>query len=402
MTEAWDQELSLLLQKAELADFHVSSEWIVAAETYGDLLRKRLLASVATEARFQNVLDDWARYRYQLDQIIDSKSAWKVFETIQAEANRTGSYRTYSLAGDAVEQLIGQLDADQLVSTARARLRHFWNSRQTDTGWGWGVINKRPYFMSYDGSGAKSLVPADFVLAHAIWKLDQRDDTTSELLDNPVETTIVPELLRLSYRDQKIRVLAAELGGTVMEQFERQRSEGGRGWSADNDSRLNEYVAGQFVRRSFWEGLNSPTPLGAEFRQQHSSQALELAETLLQKSHSLTSLPTWMNFLFLEVKGRDPLARDFWKRFSARIEVEESIRPWAVAVRWSYLARIRPVPSATEFAACLPTTLTSSTMVTTPEQSLSSLAPDAQAEIIRQSLATLARSCRRRTLIRRH
>jgi hypothetical protein len=225
------------------------------------------------------------------------------------------------------------------------------------------------------------------VLAHVIWKLDQKWDAEWNDQDNPVEREIVPELIRLSYLDQQATKMATVLGGSILNEFNRRQQRQVHSFIENNDASQNDYIEGQFVARDFWQSLNAVGPAGAKFRKKHSQQALELAEQFLNKSFSLTSLPNWTDFLFLEVEDRESLARNVWKSFRAKVETDKTHRPWALGVLWSYLARIRPMPPASDFVAAFPKQPSSFSDFGNPEQTLSLLPVDLRLQVTQDCIA---------------
>ncbi len=391
ITEEWHRDTTTLMEKARLADYKIDADWISAADTYFHFVRNALIAAIPKEPQFRQVLIDWAKSRYHLDQVTDADSAWYALEAIQAQVDKKGAYQTNSLTGDAVEYLVERLDSDRAIAMAKTKLKRLSTISVAGFGYGWGSELGKPCFSTSFQTPQTDRKPSDFVLAHVIWQLDQKWDAQSNDHDNPVEREIVPELIRLSYLDPQATKLAVILGGSTLNEFNRRQQRLVYSFKENSDPTKNEYLEGQYISRDFWQSLNAVGPAGANFRKEHSYQALELAEQLLNKSFSLTSLPNWTEFLFLEVEGREPLARDFWKTFRDKVEADRSHSPWRLSVLWSYLARIRPMPPASEFVAAFPKKSPSYGDFNNPEQTISLLPVDLRLQVTQGCIAEAAK-----------
>ncbi len=391
MTEEWHRDTTILLEKARLMDYRVDADWISAADTYFHFVRNALIAAIPKEPQFQHVLADWAKSRYHLDQVTNKVSAGRALEAIQAQVDKDGAYQTNSITGDAVEYLIDHLDSDRVIAIAKTKLKQLSTISAAGFGYGWGSELGKPCFSTSFHTPQTDRKPSDFVLAHVIWQLDQKWDAQSIDQDNPVEKEIVPELIRLSYLDPQATKLANVLGGSTLNEFNRRQQRQVYSFKESNDPMQNEYIEGQYVSRDFWQSLNAIGPAGAKFRKEHSQQALELAEQFLNKSFSLTSLPNWTDFLFLEVEDREPLARNFWKSFRDKVEADKNHQPWTLNVLWSYLARIRPMPQASDFVAVFPKQPSSFSDFGNPEQTLSLLPVDLRLRVAQDCIAEAAK-----------
>ena len=387
MTEEWHRDTTTLLEKARLMDYRVDAEWISAADTYFHFIRNTLIAAIPKEPQFQQVLTDWAKSRYHLDQVTDADSAWSAFESIQAQVDQEGSYQTNSITGDAVEYLVERLDSDRVIAIAKAKLKRLSTIMTAGFGYGWGSDHGKPCFSTSFQSPQAERKPSDFVLAHVIWRLDEKWDSESNDHDNAIEREIVPELIRLSYLDSQAEKLATILGGSALDEFIRRRQRQVHSFKKSDDPSKNESIENQPISRDFWQLVNAVGPAGARFRKENTHEALELAEHLLDKSLSLTSLPTWTDFLFLEVEGGKPLAHDFWNSFRDKVEADKNDRPWALGVLWSYLAKIRPLPTASEFVAVFPKQSPSYGDFGNPERALSLLPVDLRLQVVRDCIA---------------
>jgi len=393
ITAEWDQAVKTLLTRARLSDYHVSPDWVAVADSYSQLMRRTLQTAIVTEPELETVLSDWAKAHYQFDQSTGKDEAWRLFERIQREADQQGAYSTDSLAGDAVESLVDQLDANRVIAEAARRLRLRIAANNFGYGWGWHNRNGKQHFSNSPYSDADQTAPRDYVLAHVVWRLDQKWDAQQSSIDNAAERKLVPLLMQLGYRAPQIRKLCDILGGSAIDEFHRRGQAHIHSYQPSTDSSKNEYLSGgEFVLRDYWESLNAVGPAGASFRKRQPQSALDLAEVLLRKSHSLTSVPEWTRFLFLEVEGRDPLAKDFWKSFHTRVSTDPGVRGWAVGVQWDYLSRIHPLPPAADFVAAFPTESVKFGDYGNCEQSLTQLPPDLREEVTHECIQVAAKT----------
>jgi hypothetical protein len=266
MTEEWHRDTATILDKARLMDYKIDADWISAADTYFHLVRNAMIAVIPEEPEFQQVLTDWAKFRYHLDQATDAKSAWQALEAIQAQVDKEGSYHTKSIAGDAVEYLIERLDSDQVIRLAKSKLKSrstigfngfvnrwpvekgktfFWVSFQTPLEPG------EPHIKLSSDSPQANLKTSDFVLAHVIWQLDQKWNNQSRNGDNRIEREIVPELVRISHHDKTARELATIVGGSVLDEFSRRQQQHVHSFEKSDDPSKNISIGEQLISRDF-------------------------------------------------------------------------------------------------------------------------------------------------------
>ena len=374
MSEKWDRDVTQLIQQARLQDYEVSRDWSKAAAPLAAPIVMTIRGSLTSEPALQDLLDQWARNDYGIVGNLNPDQAWQIFERIREQADKSGEYDSGSVAGCAVEQLLDKLNPEQVVAAGEKRLAQMISSDAMTSGWSWRVQGGKRFFGTAAGFESATNTPADFVLAHALWRLDEKWDAQPSA-DNPVEARITPLLLRLSYRNSTTRSLAALLGGSAYDQFQQRRQRTVQGFDTRDPMKPTEWVEMQQVDKDFWEALNDPGPVGADFRRRRLEQIRGLADMLLAKSNLMgAELPKWTGFLFLEVEGSQSLAREFWPKFQAKVVGSASV--WQKeGLQWSYLSRIRPLPEVAEFVAAFPGTSDGSAPFMNSELALSTL-PD--------------------------
>ena len=186
---ARQKRIEKLLDIARLNDYAPGPEWFGAMETYNSDGWIAVREVMGKEPRMSQVLDGWTAWKYDLDRVTDSESAWKVFERIRAEADRRQYYMTSDITGRAVELLTPRLDPDRLVRFAHSIIRstqlYSWSSWQMNGRTQFGV-NYNPggfrtgadYVTGYSagGRGDRRLSAGDYAVAHAVWMLDESLD----------------------------------------------------------------------------------------------------------------------------------------------------------------------------------------------------------------------------------
>lgn len=391
MTKEWFRDTTDLLAKARLADYHVDREWISAVETFPGFIRPAIVDALPREPGFQQVLNDWATDRYHFDQATNSETAWQRFQSICQEADRLRVYHTDSTAGDAIELLLDKLDHQQVITAAEKRIASLQKEGASEIGWSWNPGSGKPWF-SYSPSYAGRLLASDFVLAHVIWKLNQKSPNSPGDRNNRIQEQISPRLLRLSYSQPMIRPVAETIGGSVVDEFHRRLQRGVHGYAPSSDASQNEFVDGEMILRNFWVAINSTDHAGANFRRTHAHQAVELAKQRLARSQGMMSIPGWMNYLFLEVEGREPLARDVWKSFEGACVSDPASKGHVLNLKWNYLARMRPIPDAAEFISVVQKTDVEQEPFFNPDTALAPLPDSLKFEIASRTLPILNKS----------
>jgi hypothetical protein len=343
------QRMEKLLDKARLNDYRVGGEWFEAMETFGQDGPITVRKAMDKEPDMINVLDDWARWRYELRKVTDAESAWQTFERICAEADELQSYSTASVAGRAVELLVGRLDAGRLVRRAvniiSSTYNYGWSSWPLNGRFQFGMTY-RPEGLStgfrritghWRGGGGGRLPVSGYAVAHAIWMLDESLDPRHDSQVNLVERKVVPALIcRHSDRMETLR-LAAHLGGPDIERFLQRRD-----WRVD-PRRLpfsrQVHVHGQDVNGSLFLLANLRSPMGREFRRQESRRLMNLADSFHLDSIEDYSLFGHNPFAFLFIDKY--LAKKYWPRFKART-LAHGKGYYALKQQFHYLVNMEP------------------------------------------------------------
>ncbi|MBN1591129.1 MAG: hypothetical protein JW888_16565 [Pirellulales bacterium] len=352
MLPNWDDETELLIQCARLADYQVDQDWIDAAESYGDRVWEAVRRESEDEPALDRVLDAWATQRYGLAGVRGPDSAWDTFEHIAAEADKQRGYSTDSPPGRAIELILPYLDAERLVDRAAKRITSFRTPPATSAAYG--ERGGQRFFMTLPPHAWDSLrlVPRDAVLAHAIWKLDERLDQQDNTRDNPIEQRITPALLRLDARPGNLFTMAGILGGREYEQFVLRHN-----WRAKpsdwSDFENVERVGSAEVNRWRYLAAHLDSPAGRAFRRKNVGPVFEMSEQIVRDSRDFGSsrFPDSLDYLFFDVAdGPGSLAERFWPSFDRLATNEPHSLNEAVAIRWNYLVRMQPRCTPERFA----------------------------------------------------
>jgi hypothetical protein len=308
------ERLEKMLDKARLSDYRVTGDWFTAMETFGSDGVLAVREAMDKEPEMMRVLDGWAVWKYGLDKVTDSKSAWKVFKGICDEAEMRGGYTTTSVAHRAVELLVEKLDPQQVADKAV------------------GHISSRSEVWS---SGVMIRPPANPV-AHAVWMLDELLDSRDDSQTNIIEKRVPAALIYRQYNREAALYRAAYLGGEDIERFLRRHN-----WRARPEQlpwKLRTH-GGMEVNRALFLLANMRGATGRQFRKDQSKRLFEMADDIhlmgIEESGVQGQGP--FGFLFIDKE----LALKYWPRFVARVATER--KHYALKYKFFYLMQMEPV-----------------------------------------------------------
>jgi hypothetical protein len=345
-----ERRLEMLLDRARLANYRPPDDWFDAIESFGEdaVIAMRRLS--ATEIQMEEILAQWAYRRYQLGQVADQASAWRTFETICAEADNQGFYSTVSIAGKAVELLCPRLNPETLAKRAIKIIRSV-----NSYGWNHWYLGGKPHFGYADrarglrtgarrttgawrGGGPDSLPMHAYVVAHAVWKMDEYLDTQDPQLENVIERKVVPAFLAENYDDINLVMLTNAIGSEALDCYLLRRD-----WRADAkripwDHQF--HVQGSEVNGWLYLLSILDSPGGESFRQEHAHRIREMADGVTARVDAVEELA----FLFVDLdKGEKSLACQYWPRFKT---LSRRRKRDAIVMQYEYLLRMEPVSTA--------------------------------------------------------
>jgi hypothetical protein len=344
------QRLEKMLDKARLSDYRVDADWFSTMETFGQDGPLAVRRAMEKEPDMINVLDDWAKWKYDLDQVTDAESAWSVFQRICAEADLLGSYSTAGVAGRAVELLAPHLDAERIVKRAVKLIRSTRNY-----GWGSWILNGRLQFgVSYRAEGLATgagrtlggwrggrgnrLPVGGYAVAHAVWMLDEFLDAQDNAHPNIVEREVVPALICWHNDWTPSLRIAACFGGPDIGSFLWRQN-----WRAGADQvpfKQRMHMAGEDVNGWLFLLANLRSPLGAKFRRERARTLMDMADRIHPESIEDYGLLGQNPFGFLFIDNN--LALKYWPRFRARTTSRDKGYR-ALKQQFHYLVNMEPV-----------------------------------------------------------
>jgi len=351
-----EQRMEALFDKARLADYKPSDEWFDAIETFGDDGILAIYRIISVEPQMDAVLTQWARYKYNLDRVVNEATAWKAFENICDEADRERIYSTAGVAGKAVELLIPQLNPDTLAKKANKLIcwdaSYQWNFSNVDSQKHFGYSEHPTSLMGgYQGYGSGSYTyPMHvYAVAHAVWKMDEYLDRQDPVGENIIEQKVVPAYVAQNYHHIHRLKLALHVGSKALDRYLLRQN-----WRADAD---NLPWGQQFS--SFGDDINGwvyllsniDSPAGRKFRKEQRDRVFGLADSLLEDSHGF-NWDTELDFLFLDLDmGQKSLAWQYWPRY--RTKVKKAFRPLdKLKFQFEYLSRMEPYSTAQMYVDC--------------------------------------------------
>ncbi|MBN1972799.1 MAG: hypothetical protein JW787_04125 [Sedimentisphaerales bacterium] len=349
-----------LLDIARLNDYSPAPAWFEAMETYNSDGWLAVRKAMEKEPDMLKLLDAWAVWKYDLDKVTDSKSAWTAFKRIYAEAEKKQSYLTSDIAGRAVELLVPKLDPQILVNNARRIIL----SVQNYTWYQWKMNDRTQFGMSdsdkglytgadqitsiFRGGGRTRLSPENCVFAHAVWKLDEILDWQDDTKPNIVENELVPVFIAQNYSDISMLQIAAHIGGPHIEQYLLRQN-----WRAD----VEELPFSQRIRGGLRKEVNGwlyllanlGTPAGEEFRRKNAQSVMDMADLVAENLRMRWN--NEMDFIFIDNHlGEKSLAYKYWQRFKETTAIKNF--PDALKLQYQYLIRMEPLSTVDMYVQC--------------------------------------------------
>lgn len=348
--------LENLYNQVRLANYTASDEWFEAIDTYGPGQWWHIRELAKAEPGWEQVLNNWARWKYGVDQSITGEEAWQLFHRICSNADREQYYHTADVAGMMVDLIAEKLDPNRLIDMAVPLLPHFRKYL-------YGVPRDRtPHYactdlwIPRDPLETSVLTVADnfparaLPIGHALVRLDAFLDPNGSVTENIIEDRLVPQIV-LNARPP-LMLLATALGGPDLAKFcIRQENP-----ATATDLGRHPYGVGGMVRG--WDGVNKwryllahmDEPKAMQFRNAHRNELLALADTLIEERWS-GDLIAELNFLFEDLhRGPDSLAMRYWPRFvmrHSRMDREDTAKQ-----NIEYLLRAEPLPTPAMYVQC--------------------------------------------------
>jgi hypothetical protein len=354
-----DRRLQTLLNQARLSDYHVSADWFRALETFDEDGWLALRRDAVQEPGMDEVLTQWARWKYNLDDVHSAVDAWDALQRVCREADDNGVYLTPGVAGRAVEILARQVDPDQLVRACAKVIADtssggfvMWKIGQqvqfgtadamdkmrfVGTDWYGNSSDEQGQFYGTSGNWGALQTPGKLVIAHALaemWK--------AGIAHEKIQSEIGPDLLAWHYDSILILplILAAEIGGPQVDAFLLAQPWQRTVTFSDREMTVfGVYPGGDDMNRWLYLLAQLNDLAGEAFRHEHATEILDMAGKQLQGS-----MIVWDSQLDYLLQDHD-LAWKFWPRFrdsfSKNSTAENNIR-----LEYTYLQKMNAPASA--------------------------------------------------------
>jgi len=375
----YDARVRQHIEQAAAAGVRVDAAWTSVAETFGNRGWQILREMIAKDARYQPILDQWARLHYSLPEPMTAADAGSALERVAAEAEAAGGYDTRSVAGAAVDLIVAHLDLDWLVRQANDALRSGHG--------GYSYSHTSDGFSTHRGTDRNIRRPMrHYVLAQAVWRMNERLRAEDSTQPNRIQTEVLPTLVYSSGDDPEHNLAldtAIRLGWPGAFDFLYRHD-----WARQVQWPDRGAVNAGFGTETSVSGwllllLNLEGPQARDFRTRHNYLPFGVADKVVRAEHASVD-PDRLRFLFLDNDlGAESLAVKYWPQF---VQLTRAIQPdngyWGLLSRVRYLARMEPNSTPEMYRQALAVTTGQVGWIPVEGLEKDSLLPARQAEII--------------------
>ncbi len=352
-----DAAIERLLNQARLADYKVNEEWLKAAAAFGPDAWIATWMTTPYEPEMNQMLDAWARWQYDLDDVHSATDAWQALERVRGEADRDGRYVTSSPAGHAVEILSTRLDPWELIEAADSLINSI-----SSVAYGHGSDGRGLSYWSVESEGGRGLQipltgngmsvssgnegrlqPSGLALAHAIWLSNRRmiNSQSSNDSETPYQQRLAPSLLKadLNRRPPYALMGATHFGGATIEKFLMRKASLTQDATWQSNFLDFEYIQGVHVNRWLYYAAQLPGPVGRKFRRANEDALFNTADQISAVLFGMReNVADKLPFLFVENDlGPASIGRKYWPRFRA---IAERQAPSALDNELGYLVAL--------------------------------------------------------------
>ncbi|UCF15832.1 MAG: hypothetical protein JSW59_20745, partial [Phycisphaerales bacterium] len=342
-----------LFEVARSSNYKVGPEWFQVAESPHNRIYESLErhAERSGEPRFNEVLDDWVRWKYDLDAVVDTDSAMAQFETFCDQFDSGKEFFADDPKARAIGLICDKLDANELMDRYVAALssgRSFYS--------GWTVhsafsIDERKYTVHERADVLPASISAVW---HALLRIDELLDRRHPASRNIIEDRLTPILIEDYEKRERQSALdnAVLLGGPAIAEFLLQKD-----WRDEQGSDNLETVGSPPRRVNKWllRLINLDDPAGEKFRAEHRDIVFKFANTWAESSMELDQFDPPSFLLFDRNKGRDSFAWRYWPAFSDKTDGATSTRQpltFKLKRKFSYLKILEPFTTTQMYFDC--------------------------------------------------
>jgi len=315
--------------------------------SWGEAVEGVQVAAIREEG-FNQVLDDWGRWKYQLDRVDDTDSAMSIFKMFCDQFDHEQVFDTRDIRAQAIKFICDKLNVNELIEQYVSAL-HSGRKLQS-------VLRVPDVVLSTCDAtrtehGGKKVLPASI---SAVWyalrmidaKLDARDyDRT-----NIIEEMVTPALLRRYESKGGSWILldqAILLGGPAIAEFLLKQD--WRSQTADNV----EFVCAARINKWLIRLVNLDDPAGRKFRTENRDLVVGLADKWSNHwSRRVLHYARLPRFLFFDKdQGKQSFAWRYWPMYSAKMDAVSNVTN-RLRKKYAYLAMLEPLSDTQMYVDC--------------------------------------------------
>jgi len=336
-----------LWTEAILANYKVGPEWFGAMESLREDMFEHVHTAAKREQGFNQVLDDWARWKYQLDKVGNTDSALGIFKRFCDQFDSERGFDTLDIRARAIKLTCDKLDVNELMDRYASALqtgRSFYSTYGAPDA----VLSVHdPGSTMHNGAGD---LPASLsAIWYALRQYDAKLDARFPESTNIIEGRLTPVVLqRYQAKGSWIRLdQAILLGGPAIADFLLKQD-----WRDESDDNT-EYVCATRINKWLIRLVNLDDPAGRKFRAENKDLVVGLADKWSaywsKRGGEYTTFPRF--FLFDEDRGKQSFAWEYWPRFSAKMDFVSYVTN-RLRKKFGYLAMLEPLSDLGMYVDC--------------------------------------------------
>jgi beta-lactamase regulating signal transducer with metallopeptidase domain len=342
-----------LFEVARSLNYKVGPEWFRVAESAdnGIYVGLERLAETGGEPRFNEVLDDWVCWKYDLDAVVDTDSAMALFDTFCDQFDSEEGFFANAPRARAIKLICDKLDTDELMDRYVAALssgRSFCSDWTVHSAFS---IEER----KYTGHEGADILPASVsAVWYALLRIDESLDRRYPASCNIIEEKLTPILIEDYKKRQRQFVLdnAVLLGGPAIAEFLLRKD-----WR-DEEVFYNIETFGsppRPVNKWLLRLINLDDPAGEKFRAEHRDIVLKFTDMWAESFTERDQFNPPKFLLFDRRKGRDSFAWQYWPVFLNKTDKLTSTgQPltFKFRLKLSYLKMLEPFTTTQMYLNC--------------------------------------------------
>lgn len=349
-----EQRIDELLTLVRLRDYQVDPNWFAEMQQYGNrgwqtlhntaykhrTVQRFALRPTLAEPELTQVMHDWAHWRY-LAAVHDPQSAWKLFQELVTEVDRSGSYSSRGLVGYTLRQLIPDLPLSVLMPWLQQQIKRRDMSGAAHHDFGYDGV-----FVYNAQLGRSRTKPSDLLVMDALLSVNRWLDGQNDGPHKLIATGIVPSMLYWHSDNFWMHHMAVSLDHPDLESYLQ------RSWQRSLKQGQGRLSLLWFPRdvNPWLYLLACLRPSGqTSFRSQNRATVLDLAAQLSAESIDSLWVYRFMEFLTFDANGPERcLGLDFYPVFEQQLQ-ENSRRLFAdqlLQKPWEYLLSLEPATPA--------------------------------------------------------